>query len=237
MSEIKCLDKGYVRLLNIASPNPKAVGCSEVAAAARVSYGNFEAERTQEQDYKLCEYLMKNKHTSPFEMVVVWLELKLPIFVARQFVRHRTQALNEISARYVQLSPDWYIPDVVGGKPIGGSKQGQSDTLDRALQEKYRVYLNSDCQNSYDNYEYFIKKGVAPEHARLFLHVNHYTQWVSKTDLHNMMHFLNLRLDAHAQVEAQVYAKAIYDLLSEYIPDLMEIFDKYRRTQDGLGKS
>lgn len=243
---IKCLDHGFVKLLNISSAIPRNETwyvdeegeqyCDtfqakdiDPAICARISFDNFDAERTEEMDLKLVEYLIKNFHNTPVEMTEVWLEMKLPIFVARQFVRHRTATINEVSARYVQLPEEWYIPEVVGGKSTNGAKQGQEDNLNPLHQFWFKDALQQSCNSAYNNYRHSIAIGVAPEHARMFLHVNHYTHWLWKQDLHNLMHFLALRLDSHAQVEARVYAQAIYDLLIQYLPKTMELFDKYRR--------
>lgn len=171
---------------------------------------------------------MKNKHTTPFEMVEVWVEMKLPIFVARQFVRHRTVSINEVSGRYITLPEEWYIPEVVGGK-AADKKQGQVDGLDPKLQNEFKQSLNRQCNRSYHNYLGFIDAGVAPEHARLFLHTNHYTHWMWKQDLHNMMHFLSLRDHSHAQVEAQAYAKAVDQLIRTQLPETMKLYDEFRR--------
>ena len=247
--QINCLDHGFVRLLNLSGPTRRNdtplidengtytgestgfiydADITDIANAARISFDNFDAERTREQDLKLCEYLIKNKHTSPWEMIEVWLEMKLPIFVARQFVRHRTCSINEVSARYSTLPAEWYIPETVGGKSAS-NKQGQADNLHNNIQDDFKKSLDAQCKQSYAEYEYFLNSGVAPEHARLFLHVNHYTHWLWKQDLHNLMHFLSLRLHEHAQIEARVYAQAIYDLLKQVLPEAMELFDKYRR--------
>ena len=201
---------------------------TDPAMCARISFDNLDAERTREQDLHLYEYLIKNRHSTPVEMIEVWLEMKLPIFIARQFVRHRTATINEISARYTTLPAEWYIPEIVGGKAVS-NKQGQEDNLEQEVQDHFQVELNKACKSSYDSYLSFIKLGVAPEHARMFLHVNMYTHWIWKQDLHNLMHFLALRLDSHAQIEARIYATAIYDLLKQYLPKSMELFDEYRR--------
>ena len=234
MKEIKCLDHGFVKLRNISGPVRRLdteFDASDIdpAITARISFDNLDEVRSREQDLKLCEYLIKNYHTTPLEMVDIWLEMKLPIFVARQFVRHRTSCLNEVSARYVQLPAEWYIPEIVGGKSTTGAKQGQEDNVDLDVQEHFKYCLGRACREDYTLYEDFILEGVAPEHARLFLHVNHYTHWVWKQDLHNMLHFLRLRLHEHAQVEARVYAEAIYTLLKQYLPETMRLFDTYRR--------
>jgi thymidylate synthase (FAD) len=233
VTTVPVLDHGFVTLRNISGPTrrPGRFDGDDVdpAQAARMSFGE-QTVRPRSQDLKLCDYLMKNWHTSPFEMVEIWLEMKLPIFVARQFVRHRTVSLNEISGRYVTLPADWYIPDVVGGKPIS-AKQGQSDTLSLFEQQVFKQRLRDHCTNGYAEYLTAIDKGVAPEHARLFLHLNHYTHWLWKQDLHNMLNFLRLRDHSHAQIEAQIYAKAIDTLLREHLPESMVLYDKYRRME------
>jgi thymidylate synthase (FAD) len=244
--KIACLDHGFVRLLNISGQTHRphdligdnfegeqkyrdfGADITDIANAARISFDNFDAERTREQDLRLCEYLIKNKHTSPWEMIEIWLEMKLPIFVARQFVRHRTCSINEVSARYSTLPAEWYIPEIVGGKSAS-NKQGQEDSLNDVVQDWFKCTLHEQCALSYSRYESALKMNIAPEHARLFLHVNHYTHWLWKQDLHNLMHFLSLRLHEHAQIEARVYAQAVYDLLHKALPEAMDLFDKYRR--------
>lgn len=244
MQEIKVLDHGFVRLRNLAGPTRRQIYDShegsygelrefdaddtDPANAARMSFDQTDTDRTFEADIKLSNYLMRNWHTSPFEMVQVWLEMKLPIFVARQFVRHRTVRLNEVSGRYVTLPEEWYIPQTVGGK-AKSAKQGQEDNLSVIVQDGFKRKLNSQCEASYDLYLEAMEQGVAPEHARMFLHLNHYTHWLWNQDLHNMMHLLSLRDHGHAQVEAQAYAKAIDTLLRQHLPATMELYDKYRR--------
>lgn len=230
--EIKCLDHGFVKLRNVSGPT-RRVGVfdardTDPANTARMSFNETDGERTEADDLKLCNYLMKNWHTTPFEMIEIWFEMKMPIFLARQFIRHRTASVNEVSGRYVTLPEEWYIPEVVGGK-AKNAKQGQEDNLDEHAQEQFKFYLNSHCQNGYDEYIRAINSGVAPEHARMLLSLNHYTHWIWKQDLHNMMHLLSLRVDSHAQIEAQVYANAMYKLLSQVLPKSMELFDEYRR--------
>ena len=238
---VKVLDHGFVRLRNLAGPtrrifeNDPDSGLLDFDAddtdapnAARMSFDETDSGRTAEQDHRLAEYLMKNRHTSPFEMVQVWLEMKLPIFVARQFVRHRTVRLNEVSGRYVTLPAEWYIPEVVGAKPTN-AKQGQVDNLNPRAQQVFKNELNMHCAMGYQCYLDHIAHGVAPEHARMFLSLNHYTHWLWNQDLHNLMHFLSLRDHSHAQVEAQAYAKAIDQLIRQHLPKTMELYDKYRR--------
>lgn len=232
LAEIKVLDHGFVRLRNLAGPTARelAPGADDVdpANSARMSFNNMDEKRTRQQDLKLADYLMRNKHTSPFEMIECWIEMKLPIFVARQFVRHRTASINEVSGRYITLPKEWYIPDVVGGK-AKTAKQGQEDNLSDLEQELFKVDLHNHCARGYEKYLSYIEEGVAPEHARMYLSLNHYTHWLWKQDLHNIMHLLSLRVDSHAQVEAQAYGSAICELIRMYLPESMKLFDKYRR--------
>lgn len=248
---IDVLDHGFVALRNLAGPTRRALMTVESsygpgtargvarpfdaddtdpAQAARMSFNQMDSDRTREQDLKLCDYLMKNWHSSPFEMIECWFEMKMPIFVARQFVRHRTVSINEVSGRYITLPEEWYIPEVVGGKALS-AKQGQEDTLHPEVQDAFKKLLNRRCQESYDDYVRMITRDVAPEHARMFLHLNHYTHWLWKQDLHNMMHFLRLRDHSHAQIEAQAYAQAVDKLLRQYLPESMALYDKYRRQE------
>lgn len=240
---IRVLDHGWVRLRNLAGPTRRVhqdagtfgelrnfdADDTDPANAARMSFDQTDSGRTREADLKLADYLMRNSHTTPFEMVVVWLEMKLPIFVARQFVRHRTVSINEVSGRYVTLPAEWYVPSDVGARPEGGAKQGRAAGLPEPIAASFRARLNSLCRLGWETYRLFIEHGVAPEHARLMLHLNHYTHWLWRQDLHNMMHFLRLRTHSHAQGEAQEYARAIEWLLRANLPATMDLFDKYQR--------
>jgi len=230
--KISVLDHGFVHLRNLSGPTRRPdenfdADDIDPANSARMSFGQMDSGRTREMDLKLADYLMKNRHTTPFEMIECWIEMKMPIFVARQFVRHRTATINEISGRYITLPEEWYIPEVVGGK-APNAKQGQDDNLPLDVQGRFKHGLNKQCGRSYIEYTDAISAGVAPEHARMFLHLNHYTHWLWKQDLHNLMHFLSLRADSHAQIEAQAYAKAIIDLVSEQLPESMELFKRHR---------
>lgn len=233
------LDHGFVKLRNLAGPTPRRDMRNEInrpfdaddrdpAQAARMSFDEMDGDRTAEEDFRLARYLMKNWHTSPFEMVECWLEMKLPIFVARQFVRHRTVSINEVSGRYVTLPAEWYIPEIVGGK-AKSAKQGQADNLPLDVQTAFKGILNRKCGESYHEYITALGHGVAPEHARLLLHLNHYTHWLWKQDLHNILNFLRLRDHSHAQIEAQIYAKAIDEMLRTFLPNSMALYDEYRR--------
>lgn len=232
MTEIKVLDHGWVRLRNISGPTRRS-DCEfdaddvDPANSARMSFGQTDSGRTREQDLKLADYLYRNRHSTPFEMIEVWLEMKLPIFVARHLVRHRTASINEISGRYTTLPAEWYIPNVVGGK-AADKKQGQANNLDTNKQEFFKACLDRHCGEAYAEYTNAINNGVAPEHARLFLSLNHYTHWLWKQDLRNLMHFISLRDDEHAQIETQEYAKAVTQLARAVLPKTIEMYERYK---------
>lgn len=235
--EIKCLDHGFVKLRNLAGPTrrvyiddpngpilrPFDADDTDVANSARMSFDGMDQDRTYETEMKLNRYLLKNHHDTPFESLQVWLEVKLPIFVARQFHRHRTQSINEVSGRYVTLPAEWYIPENVGAA-AKDKKQGQADGLDAETQKQFKRDLNRACANNYECYQHYIEQGVAHEHARMFLHVNHYTHYMFSINLRNLMHFLALRDHGHAQIEAQVYAQAVTQLLEPHLPGLMGLY-------------
>lgn len=257
---IKVLDHGFVTLRNISGPTrrthfepvetddrmvfharPFDADDTDPANSARMSFNATDSDvikladgstrpRERSDDLKLCDYLLKNWHMTPFEMVEVWLEMKLPIFVARQFVRHRTATLNEVSGRYVTLPAEWYIPEVVGGK-APNKKQGQADNLDDREQNMFKEALNFHCADGYRQYTTAIEHGVAPEHARMFLSLNHYTHWIWKQDLRNLFCFLRLRDHSHAQIESQKYAQAVTELLERHLPHSVALYRKYMREQ------
>ncbi len=234
------LDHGFVKLRNLAGPTRRAdqefdADDTDPANAARMSFDQADLSRPREADLKLSKYLLANKHTSPFEMVEVWLEMKLPIFVARQFVRHRTVSMNEVSGRYIELPAEWYIPAIEDVKfQVKDKKQGGGliDLGNPDQVQAARIYLTEldfDCANSYSKYQRAIQLGIAMEQARLHLHVNHYTHWLWKQDLWNLMHFLSLRDHSHAQGEAQYYAKAVDRLLRQFLPHSLSLYDEFCR--------
>lgn len=256
-NKIKVLDHGFVQLRNLAGPTRRALqdplpngephdvanilpgglewrpfdaDDTDPANAARMSFDGMDQDRDYGTEMKLNRYLLKNRHMTPFEMVVVWLEMKLPIFVARQFVRHGTARLNEVSARYVQLPSEWYTPELASvliqskDKKQGGIPVDLIDPEQYAIAQGFVTRLDDDCHNSYVHYQRSISDGIAMEQARLHLHVNHYTHWLWKQDLRNMFGFLLLRDHGHAQQEAQAYAKAITQLLDPHIPGLMQLY-------------
>lgn len=247
-TKIKVLDHGYVTLRNLAGPTRRAV-CTDYdneeleylveidfdaddidpANSARMSYDESDdPDRTREDDLKLCEYLLKNRHTTPWEMIEGWFEMKMPIFVARQLVRHRTVSINEMSARYIQLKSEFYIPEIenVG---IKAGKQGRGEAINENDATGFCTDLENHCDNAYVIYKNYLDMGVAPELARMVLPLNIYTKWLWKQNLHNLMHMMGLRIEGHAQWEVQQYAQAVYELLKVQLPNSMELFDKYRR--------
>lgn len=237
MKKRDVLDHGHVMLLNLAGPvrrPEREFDADDVdpALTARISYGNMHSERGREKDLRLADYLVRNRHSTPIEMIEVWLEMKMPIFVARQFVRHRTVTINEISARYTTLPDEWYLPEkklVTGKSP--SNKQGRSDE-EHAFSEAFIKMLDHTCSTSYSFYLEYLNAGIAPEICRMFLHVNHYTVWVWKQNLWNIMHMLSLREDKHAQYETRQYAHAIHELLKDELPELMHLYEKYKTKEN-----
>lgn len=232
--EIKCLDHGYVRYIDHMGSD------MDILEAARVSYKS--PSKGEEQDKKLLEYLFKNGHTSPFEMVKVKFNIKLPIFVMRQFVRHRMQNLNEVSARYTELPDEFYIPET-WRKQDTKNKQGSIEdgtwnpsinitTIGDGFNIDYEIDAKSSliihCETSYKLYESLIKQNIAREMARMVLPVNIYTECYSCWDLKNLLHFIRLRDDSHAQAEIQEYGRAIKQIVTQLFPWTMEVYEKYQ---------
>lgn len=220
--EIKCLDHGFVRYVDHMGSDQRIV------EAARVSYGS--PSKGEEADKKLLNYLWKNKHTSPFEMVKLTLNLKMPIFVMRQYVRHRMQNLNEVSARYTELPNEFYIPDVwrmQDTKNRQGSTWSFSPDVrtgpDSSLKATEALYRH--CSDAYCLYQAMLESGIAREMARMTLPVNIYTECYVCWDLKNLLHFIRLRDDTHAQAEIQVYGRAIKDICTELFPWTMEAYE------------
>lgn len=216
--EIKVLDHGYVRYVDHMGSDERIV------EAARVSFKS--PLKGEEADRSLLEYLYKNKHTSPFEMVKLTLNVKLPIFIMRQYVRHRMQNLNEVSARYSQLPPEFYIPSVWRKQDV---KNKQSSVESKELNhEDHTNGLSSFCNAAYGEYERMLSYGVAREMARMILPINIYTEVYSTWDLKNLLHFIGLRDDAHAQAEIQEYGRAIKEICTDLFPWSMAAYEKYK---------
>lgn len=226
---IDVLDHGFVRYIDHLGSDER------ICEVARISYKS--PSKGSFQDKKLLHYLWKNKHTSSFEMVKITLNIKMPIFVMRQYVRHRMQNLNEMSARYTELPNEFYIP-TKWRKQDTENKQGSLSNLDWDDNSYYRgihsknqdlsAEVSNHCIASYKLYEEMLADGVAREMARMVLPINIYTEIYCCWDLKNLMHFLQLREDVHAQYEIQEYAKAIKLIVKELFPWTIEAFDKFK---------
>lgn len=224
---INVLDKGFVRYIDHLGSDIR------IAESARISYKA--PSKGDEQDKKLIEYLYKNQHTSPMESVNITFNIKMPIFVMRQFVRHRTFKLNEQSARYTEMPDDFYIP-TTWRKQDTKNKQSSLAAEDWATSqnggvsknEHFTFLLEDRCKECYETYKKMIEMGVAREMARMILPVNLYTEIYVNCDLNNLMKFLRLRMDGHAQYEIQVYANAMYEIMKELYPWTAEVFKKYK---------
>ena len=227
------LDHGFVRAIDYMGDD------AAVVQAARVSYGR--GTRKVSEDAGLIRYLMRHRHTTPFEMCEIKFHVKLPIFVARQWIRHRTANVNEYSARYSILDREFYIPaaEHLAAQSVA-NRQGRGDVLTGDEAERVLDLPRQDYESAYDHYAEMLneseageivdpsKQGLARELARMNLSLNFYTQWYWKTDLHNFMHFLSLRADAHAQYEIRVYAEAMVDILRKWVPLTAEAFEQHR---------
>jgi len=219
LKEIKCLDKGFVRLVDWMGSDQRIV------QSARVSYGD--GTKTVREDKALIDYLLRHAHTSPFEQVQFTFHVKLPIFIARQIVRHRTAKLNEISGRYSVLKDEFYEPDVSRMvKQSKDNKQGSSEELLEDAEAFLQSFKDEQFE-MYDNYQEYISGGMAKEMARINLPLSIYTEWYWTIDLHNLFHFLKLRMDAHAQYEVRVFADAKYQLIKDIVPNACESFDRH----------
>lgn len=217
--EIKVLDKGFVRLVDYMG------GDQRIVQAARVSYG--EGTKTVRQDRGLINYLVRNAHSSPLEQTVLTFHIKLPIFVARQMVRHRTARLNELSGRYSVMRDEFYIPDRERmQKQSTDNKQGSSSELVEDP-DRWVESLAASTEAAYKGYMEMVDSGLAREVARVGLPLNLYTEWYWQIDLHNLFHFLRLRLDGHAQYEIRVYAEAMAECAKAVAPLAYEAFEEH----------
>jgi len=219
--EFPVLDHGFVRLVDYMG------GDSRIVAAARVSYGA--GTTTVRRDKVLIDYLMANMHTSPFEQVILTFHAKMPIFVARQWIRHRTARVNEISGRYSVMQDEFYLPDANQiRKQSKTDRQARgSEELPRETQERVLEILKRDQASAYTSYEEMLKDSVARELARINLPLSLYTQWYWQIDLRNLFHFLNLRLDEHAQYEIRQYAEVMAKMARAVAPMAYEAFEEH----------
>jgi thymidylate synthase (FAD) len=219
------LDHGFIRVIDYMGDD------AAIVQAARVSYGAG-TKHVQNDEGLIC-YLMRHWHSTPFEMCEVKLHVKLPVFVARQWIRHRTANVNEYSARYSILDREFYIPapeHLAAQSTV--NNQGRGEVLTGAESQRVLDLLKSDANTAYDHYEAMLsqdgQQGLARELARMNLPANIYTQWYWKVDLHNLFHFLRLRADPHAQYEIRVYADAIAACVKDWVPLAYAAFEDYR---------
>ena len=217
---IKCLDKGFVRLVDSMG------GDDAIVQAARVSYGQGTSKVSQ--DRGLIRYLMRHRHTTPFEMVEFKFHCKMPIFVARQWVRHRTANINEYSLRYSEARDEFYFPDPEHIQFQSAlNKQGRSGEVPLELKQKVLDYFKEISERSFTMYQELNEEGIARELARSLLPVNIYTEWYWKNDLHNLLHFIGLRSDSHAQYEIRVYSDAMAVSVKAVAPFAWEAYQDY----------
>ena len=216
------LDHGFVRVVDYMGDD------AAICQAARVSYGA--GTKSVSDDKSLINYLMSHWHSTPFEMCEIKLHVKLPVFVARQWIRHRTANVNEYSARYSTLDREFYIPEPEQlAKQSTTNNQGRGELLSDSEAHRVLNVLKDDSNRAYDNYEGMMSSdGLARELARMNLPTNIYTQWYWKVDLHNLFHFLRLRADSHAQYEIRVYADVICKLVADWVPHAYEAFENHR---------
>ena len=230
---VPVLDHGFVRVIDYMGDD------AAVVQAARVSYGR--GTRAANEDRGLIRYLMRHRHSTPFEMCEIKYHVKLPIFIARQWIRHRTANVNEYSARYSILDREFYIPapDQLAAQSIA-NRQGRGELLQGEEAARVLDLLRGDAMQTYDHYAWMLnedaegqpldpaRQGLARELARMNLTLNTYTQWYWKADLHNLLNFLSLRADAHAQYEIRAYADAMLGLVKAWVPACHEAFVDYR---------
>ncbi len=230
------LDHGFVRVVDYMGND------SAVVQAARVSYG--QGTKKVNADKGLINYLISHRHTTPFEMCEIKFHIKLPIFIARQWIRHRTASVNEYSARYSIMEDEFYIPraeNLSAQSKVNHQGRDESKVLNAEESKRVLEILKQDSKQTYKHYLEMInqnsagetvdedKEGLARELARMNLPVNCYTQWYWKIDLHNLLHFLALRADKHAQYEIRAYAEVMLDVVKKWVPHCYEAFEKYRR--------
>ena len=232
--KIQVLDHGFIRVVDYMGDD------AAIVQAARVSYGK--GTKQISQDRALINYLMRHRHTTPFEMCDIKFHVKLPIFVARQWIRHRTGSYNEYSARYSILGSEFYLPEKINlAAQSKINKQGRSvDILPDDIANKVLTTLKDDATKCYQHYIEMMNEdeqgnvvnenniGITRELARMNITLNYYTEWYWKTNLHNLLHFIALRADQHAQYEIRVYAEAIADIIKSWVPLVYDAFEEYR---------
>lgn len=227
------LDHGFVRVIDYMGTD------SAIVQAARVSYGK--GTKKVNEDAGLINYLLRHRHTTPFEMCEIKFHIKLPIFIARQWIRHRTANVNEYSGRYSIMDKEFYVPEPGHlAAQSRSNRQGRGNVLEGEEANRVLQLLKNDAMQAYSHYEEMLnqdadeniidekRSGLARELARMNLSLNFYTQWYWKIDLHNLLHFLSLRADSHAQYEIRVYAEAMLEVLKAWVPITYAAFMDYR---------
>ncbi len=219
--EIKVLDHGFVRLVDYLG------GDARIVQAARVSYGD--GTKTVREDAALIDYLLRNRHTSPFEQVIFTFHVKMPIFVARQWIRHRTARLNEISGRYSVMRDEFYVPGPaeVRRQSKTNRQGGDATEVPAELRERVIALLTAGQERIYDEYEELLEDDVARELARINLPLSLYTEMYWQIDLNNLFHFLRLRMDWHAQYEIRVYGDAMAQVAQAVCPLAYQAFEEH----------
>lgn len=223
--QFNILDHGFVRVVDYMGND------NSIVQAARTSYGKGTKEISE--DANLIRYLLRHRHTSCFEMADLKLHIKMPIFIARQWIRHRTASVNEYSARYSLMEDEFYIPEYEQlAVQSNDNKQGRGELLSKDKAKIVRDILIEDSQRTYDNYDKMVDEDgdikLARELARINLTINCYTQWYWKINLHNLLHFLTLRIDSHAQYEIRIYAKLIAEILQGWCPITYQAWMDYQ---------
>lgn len=227
MKEVNVLDHGYVRLIDSMGND------LSIVRSARVSYdADWRTGDDAGKDEKLISYLLKNKHTSPFESVTFTFEIKAPIFVFRQWHRHRTWSFNEISARYSELPEEYYIPRIEDiTTQHTSNKQMRTDETNQEA-AMIRAHMKLTCEAAFKTYQILLKAGTPRELARCVLPVSTYSKMFATVDLHNLLHFLRLRLHSHAQKEIRVYAEAMLHLIEPIVPVTVKHFKEFGNVAD-----
>ena len=237
---LKVLDRGFIRVVDYMGND------ASVVQAARVSYGK--GTKKKSEDNNLIRYLLRHKHTTPFEMCEIKLHIKLPIFIARQWIRHRTASVNEYSARYSILEDEFYFPKIENlSTQSNTNKQGGGNKIEENHAKIILKKLKEDSLRCYDSYKWMLneendksyeknRKGLSRELARINLTLNTYTQWYWKIDLHNFMHFVNLRAEDHSQFEIREYGKTLIKILKSWAPLTYDAFMSYKFSSSEISR-
>lgn len=213
------LDHGHVQLIDVMGSDER------IEQVARLSYGK--GTRQVSETRALLRYLMRHRHTSPFEQAVITLDMKMPIFVARQLIRHRTASYNELSGRYSEMPEEYYVPDEIYEQSTT-NKQGRGGHVEEWREKRAHEGMRFTADRAFATYKHFLGNNVARETARMVLPLSTYTQWCMTMNLHNLLHMLALRLDPHAQWETRQYASVIADIVKDWVPLTWEAFEDYR---------